>query len=1280
MGATANVAQATRLGLCAVLAIVGLAPRSSAEPFVCDRDFAIRHGITCRLSFEDTGIPEFSSPGAPPTYLDSLHFVDGPVDRAILLRTSRERELGKVEGRASGLNFDAAGLLYGEQGAMAFWFQPQWDGDDSTIRSGSNSTGPSLISVASIEPTYYEQFIRMQIKGGSFYIWVVDVDRKWHGPNYGTQLRTWRKGEWRHLAFTWHCEQGVRFFDNGELVYDTWGTERWKPATPKSIGVGSGAPTGRPQVVRGADMAMDDLFLFDRPIDSADVRALMTGRYDALAMADAPTISEAERQSRTQQFGLGVSTQRPTAGLTPAGWTMQLAVQEIQTIATDYMEGRFLCDGLTTRQFHLAQGGLTFDRDVVLSLVEGSQANYAIVSGHPAPGSTLVTASGGMPLAVEADGLQRIHLSPAAGNIKLALKGNSALGECQLLRVTKHAPTSGQARPLAVENDPSVLGSAGTALWRNLCAGDRRVLLSAEGDRANRRAHFPACGKLHLFTQSAETNIGVEAIRLRLRVRNPQKDVVLGIKVHDPFEPERFRLLVDVGLPKPVTDDPLLSLDLHIPGLVQGKGQRLWIELVSDTAIELFLGPEGSGLDIVPCPIDRVADAFARSYLRFLNDEFQSRMAHNFKYASRGVQPVNPLTIGLDNILRIAPGNAHAQAMHRWARLSRWPAWDDEPPGPADAPRWAQLQRAVITEALDTIHWWIDHRQDATGYVIGNANMWNDLTKLFNEFAVFALVTGDMKLIAAMERYLDAHYASGRMEKGYSKPLTDTVHSQEEASYLLPTLTFLRYGEPRHVERLMENAANIPYWTGLTAPKQRHFKSTYYTATKMKTEGKFGRDIPMNAATLMPATFLAWYNGTPAVTQWLTEYANAWCAAAARQTETKPGGLPPTFVDFKTGELGPNRHAYFQTLGFQLLAAWQLTGRARYLAPLEALLANSDTRGVYALGLNAPEWRRETKDTAHDEAILAQANTARTAILEDAFFQRGVGSADVHMILGHLLTGDSGYLELALHNAWRNNARARRIYTETDPDTDRVYPWGRIILPWMMCGGNGLNARASAPLPTIAVSWGNTGNNLAAWVKAQSTSSLGVSLYNFGPSREVLMHLWQLEPGTYQLTCAAEKGAPDSRVVQRVAIRRGTTIALPLPSQRLVTLSVQQLTRSELPRLRSDAAISAAEIAAGTVAQGDGSWRCSVPVHNLGAVPVPPATLTVTDAASRVVARADVPTIPAPVDLIPKMTTINFDIPELFSFPLHIRVTSRTEEITSGNNTCTLSAPVKAQP
>ena len=1264
-------------GCVAAALVIGLWPAvTGAAAFKCDAEFSAQHGVTLYLPFEDTPQPQFSRTRSRPTYCDSVAFVDGKIGRAALLRRSREREWGKKRGRASGLNFDASGLLYGERGAVAFWFQPQWDGDDPTIRNGPNSTGPSLFSVSSLEPTYYQTFIRWQVKGGAFYIWVVDSDGKWHGPNYGGRVKEWRKGQWRHLAFTWDCAQGVRFFDNGCVAYDTWGKEQWVPATPWTIGIASPAPQGKPATVCAADMVVDELFLFDRALGLPDVRALMRGDYGALSAAPSAKLSEHERQARAKRFCLGPSAGRIAALATRSGWAARARLVEIREIRTRFIEGRFLSDGLTTRRFRLAQGGLTFDRDVDLILEPEARASYALLVGKPAPGSVLKTAECELGLAAGPDEAQRLALSPPAAALTLVLKAGSSMGECQLFEVPEPSPVEpGVLRPLGLVDDPASLGAAAQPLWQNLCAADRRALVESDAAPPAGTVALPALGTTHLMSMPADRDTGVAAIRLRLALRRPSADTAVALKVHDPFEPSRFRLLLDMALPATDTAEPRADIELEVPGLILPRGQRLWIELVADRQVELIVGPGASAMALLPRPVAEVRDAFSRSYLRFLNDEFRSRMAHNFMYHLRGVQRTNPLTVGLANILRLDPTNARALDMHHWARLSPWPKWTGEPPGQRSAPRWARLQRAVVSDALATIHWWIDHRQDSTGYMVGNANEWNDDTKLFNEYAVFALLTGDQKLTAAMERYLDAHYASGRMDKGYSKPLTDAVHSQEEASYLVPTLALLRYGDPVQVERLMETAANIPFWTCIVGSGRRHFRSSYYTATRMRTEGRFGRDVPLNASSLVPATYLVWYNGHPTVRQWLVEYAEAWREAARK---VKPAGLLPSYVDSRGGQAGPPHAAYYSVLGFQLLAAAQLTGDLGYLEPVEAMLKHRGARAVYTMGLNVLEWRRLTGSQAYDGVLLEHAKNYRSSIQDDKFFQRGVEGSDVAMVLGHMLTGEARYVELGLMHTWRNNARARTIYTETDPDKDRVYPWGRVILPWMMCGGNAINARASAPMPTIAVSWEGTGTEFAAWVKEGTRSELRILAFNFGPERDAAMRVWRLAPGDYRVSCrlAAARDALDAREVR---VRRGALVPLRLPSQQLVEITAEQTKELPVAEGLPDAAVSKAEILRRIVRRPDGAVQIVVPVHNLGTRPLPETKLRVLDARGRVLSEKTVPAIDPPNDLRPKVRLVGLDLPAQTAYPVTVEVHGLGEQITEENDSCVLDVPWPSQ-
>ena len=213
-------------------------------------------GVTFYAPFDERTTAAYARGNPEPTGLVNAQLVEGRRGQAVLTQKSKERELGKLEGRATSLNYDATGHLYGERGTIAYWFRPLFDADDPQIRSGSNSTGPYLVNVSAVEDTYYRQFIRANIKGGAFYLWVVDRDGGRHGPSYGEGIRTWKAGQWHHIVMTWDASQGMRFYDDGELKYSTWGEDPFPPATPLGIGVGGTAPVTRPGWTSAADAPM----------------------------------------------------------------------------------------------------------------------------------------------------------------------------------------------------------------------------------------------------------------------------------------------------------------------------------------------------------------------------------------------------------------------------------------------------------------------------------------------------------------------------------------------------------------------------------------------------------------------------------------------------------------------------------------------------------------------------------------------------------------------------------------------------------------------------------------------------------------------------------------------------------------------------------------------------------------------------------------------------------------------------------------------------------------
>jgi len=108
----------------------------------------------------------------------------------------------------------------------------------------------------------------------------------------------------------------------------------------------------------------------------------------------------------------------------------------------------------------------------------------------------------------------------------------------------------------------------------------------------------------------------------------------------------------------------------------------------------------------------------------------------------------------------------------------------------------------------------------------------------------------------------------------------------------------------------METASNIDYWTGMTGPNHRHFKSSFFTADKMKTEGHFGRDVGLDATAMVSSMWLAWYNGHPVASRQMTEWMQEWVEDTMAEAPNKPAGAIPSYVDFATHEIGPDEAVY----------------------------------------------------------------------------------------------------------------------------------------------------------------------------------------------------------------------------------------------------------------------------------------------------------------------------------------------------------------------------------
>jgi hypothetical protein len=240
------------------------------------------------------------------------------------------------------------------------------------------------------------------------------------------------------------------------------------------------------------------------------------------------------------------------------------------------------------------------------------------------------------------------------------------------------------------------------------------------------------------------------------------------------------------------------------------------------------------------------------------------------------------------------------------------------------------------------------------------------------------------------------------------------------------------------------------------------------------------------------------------------------------------------------------------------------------------------------------------------------------------------------------------------------------MYTTAEVFTDRVFLYG-ITQPAIAYTGG--YATRNKFIHTHAVSWDGFGTDFAALVKLARPERLKVLLYNFkSEPLDGSMRVWTLQPGSYQMRLGIDRDSDDTldtSLEQRdVTLQRADRLPLTLPPNQVLVL---ELTQTEAhPKLfpLPDLAISAGEI------HRDGDTLV-IPIHNIGSADALATDIIVRDNHGQIRARKQVPSIAAPLDLIPKIHTLRLPIPALAPgtiMQIELDTTNQIREIYEGNN------------
>lgn len=597
------------------------------------------------------------------------------------------------------------------------------------------------------------------------------------------------------------------------------------------------------------------------------------------------------------------------------------------------------------------------------------------------------------------------------------------------------------------------------------------------------------------------------------------------------------------------------------------------------------------------------------------------------------------------------------------------PFEQEEPEIYRGAPEWAVAQHRALRGILDIIHYWVENRQAENGEMGGK---YDDDVEMLRWWPIARLAADDSITLTGLRRLVDGVWNSDWIENGFSARVRDVEHASELVADTQPMMIGLDYGNPIYVERCMQSIRGLrDLWTGVNEKGHRHFRSSWYSATKINDTPPRDCDVPMNTRTVSAARWLAWYNRHPFAMQFLRQWSDAWLEDCLRTDKGKPYGVVPPAIRYRDDAIGgqaDNWHHpglfwdYYDFNGGslmlqQFLTSAVLTGDKRYLKPIALALSIVDRypqaeSGIAPVGSGAwvagvlrrskgfartiEQWRLMTDDSRFDDII------------------KRLGSDYIKF----RLTGDRKYLIQGCQRIADATNYNRELLTTEAYFTDRVdignihkgQDWAGSHLESMYAGGSLLQGF----FPFYQIAWKGFGSDFGAIVLESSPRLLKMAVYNFADHPlQGDVTFWQLLPGRYEFVQGPDRDEDDA--IDKVETKdsfevhsRSASHPLTLAPRTVQIIHVSQKEefaggmQKDIP----DLAITGSEI---KIHKEESSKKVhiTVPVHNIGIADAIDVIVKVKDRKSgRLLAEQTIKKIEAPLDLVPKIEQVEFVLTE----------------------------------
>ena len=712
--------------------------------------------------------------------------------------------------------------------------------------------------------------------------------------------------------------------------------------------------------------------------------------------------------------------------------------------------------------------------------------------------------------------------------------------------------------------------------------------------------------------------------------------IPLNIRIKDPIWPARD--MIDVSISVPAGQARTLWLDLRDRTL---SNDSLYLTIASGAAdfnaasldgtrIRLVFKPRAEALkEHVPDRLQQVKDNWA-----YLVEEHTASMRAALYARLHG---------DVTDLLRVDPDNVEGRTY--WADIDYRP--ENLPPVtlpavPDGVPGWAARQLQDLALVRHFVDWWIDERQVPYGDFGGGISDDTDLTQQWPGVALMGVEPD--KLNASLRALSDAVYKNGMIVNGLGYITTDELHAYEEGLNSNAQRLYLNWGEPRAVERLMENTRALQGIILKNPAGHMHFSSNWYGGRKIYREGPWEWQKPYSFAVMHGPILMGLYNGNPGAMGLVTgvmdgllahgkqdakglwQYPNDinWRSDAERKGDGGGASLPPQAA----------------------WSAWRLTGDTRYLRPIDTIIAKG---GTGALGQFDGNGFAQLPDGA---ALLAKLAS------DDTRGQFGRYAA-------WLKTGDLSQIEKLHEEAITEKIQRMGMMTDGHWWSDRVEQPSDILQRERL---GGIALVRGQYWPGNLVSWRfaepDGAEKVALLVGNEAPGHVRVTGWNTSDHvQKATMSTWDIPAGEWEMQVG--QGAP-----VHVTLERSAGVPVEFAAHGETVLDFRLVKPGDPVDRRPDLGIGRDDV---TVTRG----RVEVTVHSLGAVATGGGSVALIGADGAVLATQPLAPMAAPVDLLPRTQVVRFALrPDLAGkgFSLRVALPGDAAEVTKLNNQVTVEA------